>query len=59
VVGAWSVDPQHAVISDGARWHYMASSDALRRLNQKGLQALLKPVPHVRIMPGAQVNDGI
>jgi hypothetical protein len=39
VVGAWSANPQHAVIPDGARWHYMASSDALRKLNQECLQA--------------------
>jgi hypothetical protein len=54
VVGAWSANPQHAVIPNGARWHYMASSDALRKLNKERLQALLKPVSHVRIMPGAR-----
>jgi hypothetical protein len=59
VVGAWSVNPQHAVISDGVRSHYMASSDALRALNQERLQALLKPVSQVRILPGAQVRHGI
>ena len=39
--------------ADEARWHYMASSDALRRRNQERLQALLKPVSQVRILPGA------
>ena len=53
VVGAWSANPQHALIPDGARWHYMASSDALRAPNQELLQALLKPVSQDGILPAA------
>jgi hypothetical protein len=29
VVGAWSVNPRHAVVSAGVRWRYIASSDGL------------------------------
>ena len=37
VVGAWSVNPRHAVVSIGVRWRYMASSDALSACQPGGL----------------------
>jgi hypothetical protein len=53
VVGAWSVNPRHAVNRRSVGWLYMASSDASRPNDQERLQALLKPVAQVRILPGA------
>jgi hypothetical protein len=37
VVGAWSVNPRHAVVPSGAGWHYNASSGHLSTRPQGGL----------------------
>ena len=37
VVGAWSVNPRHAVVSLGVGWRYMASSDTLSASQPDGL----------------------
>jgi hypothetical protein len=37
VVGAWSVNPRHAVVSVGAGWRYMASSGTVSAAQLGGL----------------------
>ena len=37
MVGAFSVNPRHAVVSPGVRWRYMASSDTLSMPQPEGL----------------------
>jgi len=54
-VGRWIRDtPSFEVVSDGAIW---PAQTVLRRLSHERLQALLKPVSQVRILPGALTAD--
>jgi len=54
VVGGWSVNPRHAVfrlVPDGV---ISPVENTFRYHHREGLEALLKPVSQVRILPGAQ-----
>lgn len=53
VVGGWSVNPRHAVfrlVPDGV---ISPVENTFRYHHREGLEALLKPVSQVRILPGA------
>jgi hypothetical protein len=53
VVGAWSVNPRHAwfrMVPNGA---ITPAQTTFKSHRWEGSQALLKPVSHFRILPGA------